>query len=206
MEFYSKTISEGWELSIEYLLQNGSQIDSQRGMRTLEITNAVFHISNPLLEPMVSAKYNYSTDFVSKFVKDMEDDYVGVSIGERIYGYGEDRIDQVERIIEELRGDYFSRRAIISLWSPREDSISSHPPCPVLLQFYIRNGALNMTSVLRSSDAWMAAIPDMIALTGLLQKASERLAVNIGSYTQMSVSYHLYEKDLIVARELFNQS
>jgi len=206
MDFSSTTIARGWEESIEYLLKNGNVVDSQRGMRTLEITNAVFRISHPLSEPKVSPKYSYSSDFISGFLSDMEDIHEGVSIGNRIYNYGETRINQFERIIDELKNDHFSRRAVLNLWAPDQDSTSEHPPCAVTLQLYVRDGLLHMTSFMRSVDAWMLAIPDMLAFTKFQENVGGRLQIRVGTFTQIAVSYHIYEKDLLKARGTFMPS
>lgn len=203
MEFYGQTIPEAWERSMEYLLANGRSVDSQRGMRTLELTNVVFHISDPLAEPQVSDKYGFSSTFIQSFIKGMEDGFLGKSVGERIYRHGLSNVDQLNAVVEVLKRDSFSRRAVIDLWLPEQDSGSLHPPCPVVFQFLIRSQLLNMTCILRSNDAWTAAIPDMIAFSSLQSRVSQLVDVKMGTYTQISVSYHLYEKDLILAKEAF---
>lgn len=87
------------------------------------------------------------------------------------------------------------------MWRPEEDATSSHPPCPITIQFLVRSKKLEMTVVLRSSDAWMAAIPDFIAFTNIQRLVGQKLKLRPGRYTQFAVSYHVYEYDVLMARE-----
>lgn len=89
---------------------------------------------------------------------------------------------------------------MISFWDPIEDINSEHPPCPIAIQFIVRSDKLEMLAVLRSSDAWMAAIPDYIALTTIQKNVANQLNLNIGTYTQYSMSYHIYEFDVMIAK------
>ena len=41
MEFYTDTFADAWEQSLVYLLTNGKAVDTQRGMRALELTNVI---------------------------------------------------------------------------------------------------------------------------------------------------------------------
>ena len=203
MEFYTDTFADAWEQSLVYLLTNGKAVDTQRGMRALELTNVILKITNPIASP-ISSKYGFGIKFIEEYVKDLENGYKGVSLSDRIYRYGEERINQLEKIVCLLKKDPYSRRAIIDLWLTKQDSESFHPPCPVSFQFYIRDSLLHMTSILRSNDVWMAAIPDMIAFTRLQKEIAEQVGVEIGSYNQLSISYHIYECDIIIAKEIFN--
>ena len=204
MEFVSDTIADAWEASIYELLKDHKWIPTQRGMRAIELRNVLFTIKSPDKEPIVSSKYQFNKRFIETYCNSIRDTFPGDSIKSRLYNY-DDKIDQISMVLKELQRDWFTRRAVISLWNPTVDSTSSHPPCTVVLQFLFREGKLHLTSVLRSNDAWMAALPDMIALSRIQAEMAKTLNVEIGIYTQMSVSYHIYEPDVMLAEEIFKR-
>lgn len=47
----------------------------------------------------------------------------------------------------------------------------------------------------------MAAIPDFIAFTNIQRLVGQKLKLRPGRYTQFAVSYHVYEYDVLMARE-----
>ena len=201
MEFSGDTISEAWELSITELLKCSEFVPSERGMKTIELCNVLFKIKHPDLEPKISSKYCFDKNFIEAYSEKMKEYWK--SIKERLFSYGKNNINQINTILNTLNNCWYSRRTFVSTWDPNIDFNNSHPPCPVGLQFMIRNNQLNLTAFLRSNDAWMCAIPDMIELSKIQKEISFMLGVDIGSYNQLSVSYHIYEPDLIYAKEVF---
>lgn len=205
MEFIADSIGSAWELSIHRLLSEVSWVPTQRGLRTIELTNVVFRIKNPLSDPVVSSKYAFSKEFIENYCNSIRDNFPGDSIKSRLYDYA-GKIDQIALITKELKKEWFTRRAVASLWQPDVDIGSTHPPCTIFLQFMFRDNRLHLSTVLRSNDAWMAALPDMIAFSQLQERVANDLKVSVGQYTQMSVSYHMYEPDIIIAKEAFRNA
>lgn len=62
-------------------------------------------------------------------------------------------IDQLSRIVEQLRRDPDSRRHVLSSWSVPDIPRMALPPCALLHQFYIADGQLSTQIYMRSADA-----------------------------------------------------
>jgi thymidylate synthase len=203
MEIVEETISAAWECSLRALLGCRQWVPTERNSRALELRNVVFQILKPLKEPIVSTKYQFNQSFIDLYCKSIKETYPGGSIKSRLFEYGEEKLDQIDLLKRKLTEQSFSRRAVACLWNPSVDILSVHPPCALNLQFLVRNKRLHMTAVLRSNDAWMAAIPDMLAFSQLQKEIADSLSIKMGTYTQLSASYHLYEPDYAIAKKVF---
>ena len=200
----SKNIASAWEISINHLIKDGEWVPAERGNRTKELRNVLFCIKSPNSMPQISDKYMFSKDFLTEY----SDNYflsekINNSVAERINRLGDIKLNQIDKVIEILSGHYYSRRAVVSPWIQNEDLFSNHPPCVVLLQFQNRNNLLEITAVLRSNDAWMAALPDLIAIHKVQTIVASRLKVGIGNLHMLSNSYHIYEMDILKAMNIF---
>jgi len=199
----SETISQAWEKSIIELLKCKHFISTQRGMRALELRNVLFEVEKPFAEPRVSPRYQFSRRFIEAYCDSVRDSFKGESIRARIYEFGDKKINQYAVALNSLKASYNTRRAIISLWNPNFDHKSRHPPCALILQFLCREGRLHLTTFLRSNDAWIAALPDMMALSEIQKQIASELNLSVGTYNQLSVSYHVYEPDVAIADSIF---
>lgn len=203
MHFTGDCLAVAWEQSIDYLIEHGTWVPTERGLRALELRGVTLHADSALAEPRVSKKYPFASSFVEQYgniyISAPQSD---ASIHTRMYHYGKSGIDQVKEVVGVLSRSWSSRRAVVSTWQPDVDIRSSHPPCVCTLQFLIRGNALHLIAVLRSNDAWLAAPADMLALSNLQAQVALDLHVPVGGYTQVSVSYHLYEMDYVFARKL----
>lgn len=114
-------------------------------------------------------------------------------------------IDQVRQCIEMLRNDHDSRQAVMSIWNPVLDLNvkTKDVPCNDLVMLKIRNGHLNMTVACRSNDVvWGAYGANVVQFSTLLEFMARALSVNVGTYTQVSDSYHYYTDNEAMKRML----
>ena len=199
------TIATAWEKSIHAVIRTGEWIPAERGNRVKEIRNVLFTINSPETEPLISTKYNFSTEFLFDYAKNYLLALKSTdTVAERVTSYGETNLNQLDKITEILANHYYSRRAVIATWIPQIDLYSSHPPCVTSLQFLIRNSSLEITAMLRSNDAWFAALPDLISIYYTQSKIANALNLKVGKLHMLSTSYHIYEMDLFKATEMFS--
>lgn len=76
-------------------------------------------------------------------------------------------VDQIWRVIEEIRRTPNSRRLIVSAWNPTEIDDMALPPCHCLFQFYVSEGRLSCQLYQRSADTFLG-VPFNIASYALL--------------------------------------
>ncbi|PIE84130.1 MAG: thymidylate synthase [Bacteroidia bacterium] len=81
-------------------------------------------------------------------------------------GDGE-HIDQIARLVEELRRNPDSRRHIVSAWNVGDLERMALPPCHILFQFYVADGRLSCQLYQRSADVFLG-VPFNIASYALL--------------------------------------
>lgn len=104
--------------------------------------------------------------------------------------------DQWEFVKEELRRNPNSRRAVIHIKEP-SDKESKDVNCTVCLQFFVREGKLYMVTYMRSNDIWMGFPYDVFQFTNMQILMSMELGLELGTYTHIAGSLHLYERNLI---------
>ncbi|HJJ56003.1 MAG TPA: thymidylate synthase [Methanocorpusculum sp.] len=195
------------ELAVQYVLENGYYIKTENGEDTIESDELCIFVSTPLKSPKVSSHSRFKQSFLDEYTRNLINGSESVfeyDYHERLFewgnGYIKDRngigvsCNQVQYIIDKLRSNPESRRAIGVTWCPVMDNHLNDCPCLQLVQCVIRNNKLNMRVVFRSNDMLSAAGANMYALVGLQQHIAEQIGLYIGSYTHISLVPHIYFK------------
>lgn len=104
--------------------------------------------------------------------------------------------NQIEKIIELLKYDPNSRRAVLNINEANEHVIETKDePCTICLQFLIRDNKLHCTAIMRSNDIWLGFPYDVVFFTELQKYIASRLMVGYGTYTHFATSLHVYDRD-----------
>lgn len=112
--------------------------------------------------------------------------------------------DQVAQVIDTLKRDPCSRRAIIDLNIPNTERFEMKDEiCTIALVFELREGKLDCTGIMRSDDVWLGTPYDVVFFTELQKHIANELGVGYGKYTHFAVSLHAYEKDIDRVREVW---
>ena len=110
--------------------------------------------------------------------------------------------DQLKRVIEVLRGDPESRRAVLQIWDAGIDMgrDSKDIPCNTQLYLKVRDGALRMTVCNRSNDiVWGLYGANAVQWSILQEYLAAQLGVAMGPLTTVSDSFHIYEANPVWA-------
>lgn len=125
-----------------------------------------------------------------------------------IYGFqwrnwptGEDQsVDQITRLIEEIKTNPSSRRLIVSAWNVGDLEKMALPPCHTLFQFYVSEGKLSCQLYQRSGDIFLG-IPFNIASYSLLTMMIAQVCnLQLGDFVHTLGDAHLYENHLEQAK------
>ena len=125
-----------------------------------------------------------------------------------VYGYqwrswpapdGE-HIDQIAKVVEQIRRNPDSRRHIVSAWNPALVDEMALPPCHALFQFYVANGELSCQLYRRSADIFLG-VPFNIASYALLtHMVAQVCGLKPGEFVHTLGDAHLYLNHLDQAR------
>ncbi len=127
---------------------------------------------------------------------------------------GAQGIDQVQKVVDKLAAQPFTRQAQMITWMPVMDFDVYDPPCLQSLWYrLIEDGEaywLNCNIRFRSNDAWGAHFMNAFGFLEFSRKLiaaplSERLgkAVKLGRLNWQADSFHIYGKDQKQFKELF---
>ncbi|MEO7328950.1 MAG: thymidylate synthase [Minicystis sp.] len=114
--------------------------------------------------------------------------------------YARDGIDQITKLLSDLRTNPNSRRLIVSGWNPREAEQVALPPCHTLFQLYAQDGELSCQLYQRSGDVFLG-VPFNIASYALLtQMIAQVSGLRPGDFVHTLGDAHLYKNHLDQAR------
>ena len=210
--------TEAWEHWYSLLLKQykeGMRQPSRGGNVVGELLNAVSVIRNPTRGIVDTPKRNMSMRYATgelawylsgsnkvediaqyaKFWRELTDDgkTVNSAYGHRIFHkFGFDQWEYVKKL---LRDDPWSRQAIIHIKEP-SDQPTKDLPCTIALQYFIREGKLHATTIMRSNDIWLGFPYDVFSFTQLQVMMAMELDLDVGDYTHIAGSLHLYEKNV----------
>jgi thymidylate synthase len=197
---------------LESIYCYGDLIGDERGSLTKDLANVHVQIDNPLatgfllngrflpeILPKIPSNIWFGKKLHSYCRQFLNSDGQGF-----IYTYGErlNQDNQLRNIINRLKSNLNSRRALITTWRHQIDSINNEVPCMILVDFKFRQSfmsdkakKLNVTALWRSHDIFGAYYPNIVGLTYLSQYVASTIGVELGSITIHSNSAHIYETD-----------
>jgi thymidylate synthase len=101
-------------------------------------------------------------------------------------------IDQLTRILDELKVNPNSRRLVVSAWNVGELDKMALLPCHTLFQFYVANKRLSCQMYQRSADA-LLGVPFNIASYALLtHMVAQQCDLDVGDFIWTGGDCHLY--------------
>lgn len=212
-----KNATEAWDYWYDVLKNQELNESSRVGKVAGEVLNSVTTITDPTRGIVFSKIRNMPMRYAvgeliwylsgSNKVRDIKKYstfWEGISDdGETLnsaYGYRihhEFGFDQWDYVKDMLTNDPNSRQAVIHI-KDATNKKTRDMPCTCLIQFLLRENKLYCTVYMRSNDLWTGFPYDVFAFTALQIKMAMELGVDLGSYTHIAGSLHLYEKDLIL--------
>lgn len=101
-------------------------------------------------------------------------------------------IDQISRVIEQIRENPNSRRHIVTAWNPAEVDDMALPPCHLLFQFYVADGKLSCQLYQRSSDMFLGVPFNIASYSLLTMMIAQQTGLELGEFVWTSGDTHIY--------------
>jgi thymidylate synthase len=209
------------------ILKFGDRV-STRGMSTLEIFPFSFVLENPRMRcisnparlwnfPLAIGEFCWhlsgSKDlrFIQYYArrwKDFSDDGLtirGSCYGNKIFSTDE-QPNKWQKLINLLKQDPHSRRAVLALLDNYLSlSLDSKDiSCTSTIQFLIRQNKLHAIVNMRSNDAIWGLPYDVFLFTMIQEKLASELSIELGTYTHIAGSMHVYERHLDLANKIIS--
>lgn len=184
-----ENIDKAFEHYRDFIKDNGELITDERGDKLYQIPyyNVRFH--NQFLESgqVQSISIPKNTDFnydglrfyCNQLLNPYKEDFV-YTYGNRLRSYF--NVDQLQKMVEHLLSNKYSRRAIASTIDPLRDNIVSEIPCLQHIQLTIYDDKLVMYVLFRSNDIKYAFVPNMFGLFNLHVHLARKLGVKAGDF------------------------
>ena len=105
-------------------------------------------------------------------------------------------IDQITKLVDQLKNNPDSRRLIVSAWNVADVDNMALPPCHTLFQFYVANGKLSCQLYQRSADVFLG-VPFNIASYALLtMMLAQVVGLEPGEFVHTLGDAHLYSNHI----------
>lgn len=115
------------------------------------------------------------------------------------YSYPDRMADTLPAVIKLLKQDPNTRRAYLPIFDPKEDEVdnlTARIPCSLGYLFQYRNGALNMTYLLRSSDFFEHFNNDIWLASKLQHHVAQSVGMPVGNFCHFIMSFHCFAKNV----------
>ncbi|WP_129336810.1 thymidylate synthase [Cellulomonas endophytica] len=110
-------------------------------------------------------------------------------------------VDQITRVVEDLRRDPDSRRLVVSAWNVADVPRMALAPCHALFQFYVADGRLSCQLYQRSADMFLG-VPFNIASYALLtHMVAQQAGLEVGDFVWTGGDCHVYDNHVDQVRE-----
>ena len=110
------------------------------------------------------------------------------------------QIDQLSKVVEQLKNDPDSRRIIVSAWNVGELDEMALAPCHAFFQFYVADGKLSCQLYQRSCDIFLGLPFNIASYALLVHMMAQQCDLAVGDFVWTGGDTHLYSNHLEQAR------
>ncbi len=215
---------------LDHILHNGVRKDDRTGIGTLSIfghqlrfdlgcgfpllTTKKLHLRSIIYELLWFLAGDTNIAFLNQHQVTIWDEWADADGGlGAIYGAQwrswptpDGHIDQIARLVDEIRNHPDSRRLVVSAWNVAELDRMALPPCHCLFQFYVARGKLSCHLYQRSGDVFLG-VPFNIASYALLtMMIAHTVGLQPGEFIHSLGDAHLYLNHIEQARLQLSRS
>ncbi|MET4705893.1 thymidylate synthase [Frigoribacterium sp. UYMn621] len=202
------SIGEAW-LQVAELILDGGAPSEYDGLPITELERVVLDVEGP--DPTDSVIAKYADPERLQWMRSNFTDRARVaelgnarSYASRFFDYAGVGKDQLEWVTDRLRKDPLSRSATITTFEPLTDT--TYIPCVSMLDFWIRNGLLELIVYAHSIDFGAKGYGNLLQLAELQTIVAARLEIPAGPLVFIIKSAHIYERDIAYMTDALNQA
>jgi len=190
------TLAEAYHNALAALHENHDELPCPDYDTRQKEASMTFVVEKPLAEPMISKMFIGDPRSLEQYRQEILDGILDFEVekGNWDYTYHQRMEKQIPWVIEELKRNNESRRAVVTIRT-EHDSQTDAPACLQHIQYFIRGGALHCKLLFRSNDSTKAAFMNAFGLIQLQKRIAEAIGIPIGTYTHRANSFHVYERD-----------
>lgn len=184
------------EISVTHELLNSQIIFEPNYCNMITIPSRKWNYRKNVAEFMWYMTGNNSVEPILKYFKNWNRFQTNGVVNSN---YGVRWKEAINYIINELKYDKYSRRAVINMYDvTKSETFFKDTPCTLTWQFIIRNNYLHMFVYMRSNDIWYGFCNDQFNNSLLHQLVLNELKqtypeIRMGRYYHNTTSMHSYE-------------
>ncbi len=199
-----KKISDLWLKVLDRILKFGVNKMSQYSEMQREIVNLTTIISDedpddPFLPDFLYFNEKDLKEYYPQLMTDNVFEGVEYTYGSRLRNF--QGIDQIKAIIDDLKANSYSRRAIAFTWDVLTDTGNPKSPCLNIINALVQRDRLYITAYMRSNDMYRAWPQNAFAFRKIQKEIAEAINMPMGKLIIVSNSAHIYERDFLIASE-----
>ena len=203
-----KNATEAFEVLFVDIMQTNEDFAG-----TKAVFNEVFTLANPSDKVINTPERKFNTDYAEyEWNWYLKGDRDASEIGERAkiwkqmmvagttevnsnYGYFWNKNYQLSRVVQELKTNKETRRAIVVHYDINElDRYKYDTPCNDVLNFYIKDDKLHLTVFARSIDLVYGFCNDQYTFAKLMEMVAFQLDIPVGEMHWMVTNLHIYPR------------
>ena len=146
-------------------------------------TQKAIFVDKILNEDVFMEKFGYVGDVYGKLWRGWETSSVTASA---------ETVDQVARLVEEIKTTPDSRRLILTAWNADTTPQAPLPSCHVLSQFYVADGKLSLQLYQRSGDFFLGVPFNIASYSLLLHMMAAQTGYEVGDFVHTIGDTHIY--------------
>jgi thymidylate synthase len=200
----ASTLGEGWLAVSRAILDRGEDA-TWGGARTRELALLTLAVEqadsgDPLIAELGDPgwlDWMHRNFFVHEEVPELGR---ARSYAQRLFDYAGSGRDQIAWVVERLRADPECRDATITTFEPLSDA--TYIPCVSMLDFWLRDGAVELVVYAHSLDFGKKAYGNLVELAHLQEHVARELGAGVGRLVVNVKTAHVYEPEWAAMAEL----
>jgi len=200
----ARTLGDAWLEVARRIVERGENA-SWGGAPTREVALLTLVVDEPdPADPVIASlgdpewlRWMHDNFFTQKEVAELGG---ADSYARRLFNYEGSGRDQLAWVVERLRDDPECRDATITTFQPHTDT--TYVPCVSLLDFWLRDGAVELVVYAHGLDFGKKAYGNLVELAALQAHVARELDASVGRLVVHVKTAHVYEPELELMREL----